>query len=387
MRQPYSTITPAAVRATAQAALAHALPWRGYGRLVTPARLLHLLLLVAALRSSLSAVARRFRLGFSHETARKAVAARLPGVDALTAGLLDALYLVRTRAWRRRRWDVAIDQHYAPFYGARGTPGVLGGQRKQGTHYSYGYATAVLLHRGRRYTVGLLALAGGQRPDRVVRDLLDQAAARGLAVRGVALDSGFDSADTLRLLRRRRLAYAVPLRRKGAGANARNDWFAQPAGTVARRSWRAKDTRRAVTTWTVVRLRPRDGRAQVLAFGGWGAGRAQAALRRRAARAGRRYRDRFGVETSYRQLNQGKGRTTKKDVAYRLLLVGLGLLLRQAWVWLTAQLAPPRGRRRGAWVAALPLATLVQWLADDLRRKYRESRAVKLPRPVLPLAP
>src|SRR5205085_3251358 len=142
-----------------------------------------------------------------------------------------------------------------------------------------------------------------------------------------------------------------------------------------------------VTTWTVVRVRPHDRQVQVLAFGRWGADRATAAVARRwAARAGRKYRDRFGIEASYRQLNQGKGRTTRKDVAYRLLLVGLGLLLRQVWVWLTAQLVPPRDRRRGTWVAALPLTTAVQWLADELRRKYQESQAVTLPQPLLPLA-
>src|SRR5205085_9705633 len=120
--------------------------------------------------------------------------------------------------WRRRRHVVAIDLHFCPFYGDRTAPGVLGGQKKQGTHYSYGYATAILLHRGARYTVGLLALdPGGQQPHAIVRALLGQMAARGLGVRGVVLDSGFDSADTLRLLQQRRMAYAVPLRRKGAG--------------------------------------------------------------------------------------------------------------------------------------------------------------------------
>src|SRR5437588_776139 len=61
MRQSYCTITPAIVRGTAQGVLQQALPWKPYGRLVSVARLLGLLLLVAALRSSLSAVARRHR--------------------------------------------------------------------------------------------------------------------------------------------------------------------------------------------------------------------------------------------------------------------------------------------------------------------------------------
>ena len=386
MCQRHCTITPATVRATAKAALARALPCRRYGRLVTPGRLLDLLLLVAALRSSLAAVCRRFAFGFSHETARQAANANLPGLDALTASLVDALYLFRSRSWRRRRWDVAIDLHYCPFYGDRATPGVVGGPKKHGSNYSYAYATAVLVHPRHRYTVGLLPLTGpGMRPDAVVAALLAQMRARRLAVRGVVLDSGFDSAETVLLLQAEGLAYAVPMRRKGGKANARNDWWPRAGGEVLTLSWRGKKSRRPVSTRAVVRVR-RGGDKQVLAFGGWGAGEAEAALRRRARLAGRKYGARFGIETSYRQMNEAKGRTTAKGGAYRLLLVGLALLLRQAWVWLSGQAAAAQRLGRREWAAALPLRAMLSWLADAVRRNYREGRAIPLGRPVLGLA-
>src|SRR5256885_8237401 len=92
MRKPYCTITPSVVRSAARAALQRALPWKGYGRRVPAGRLLDLLLLLAALRSSLSAVVRRFRFGFSHETARKAVRANLPDAATLTPLLVGALH-------------------------------------------------------------------------------------------------------------------------------------------------------------------------------------------------------------------------------------------------------------------------------------------------------
>lgn len=88
MRHCHCTITPSVVRSTARSALAGALSWRSYGRKVTVPRLLDLLLLVAALGSSLSAVVRRFRLGFSHETARQAVAANLPAPGPLAESLV-----------------------------------------------------------------------------------------------------------------------------------------------------------------------------------------------------------------------------------------------------------------------------------------------------------
>ncbi len=59
MRRCSCTVTPAVVRSLAHAALRRALPWAGYGRLVTPQRLLDPPLLVAALRSSLAAVGHR----------------------------------------------------------------------------------------------------------------------------------------------------------------------------------------------------------------------------------------------------------------------------------------------------------------------------------------
>src|SRR5438045_606079 len=108
MRQDHCTITPAVVRHTARQALQQVLPWKPFGQLVTVARLLGLVLLVAALRSSLSAVVRRFRCGFCHETARQALRANLPGQDALSRGLVDALHRFGCRRWRKRRWDAAI---------------------------------------------------------------------------------------------------------------------------------------------------------------------------------------------------------------------------------------------------------------------------------------
>jgi Transposase DDE domain len=382
MRRCHCTITPSTVRLAARQALRQSLPWRGYGRLVTVGKLLDLLLLAAALASSLSAVVKRFLFGFSHETARKAVAANLPDLATLTDGLLDALHLFGRRLLRRREWVVAIDSHRAPFYGDRSARGVTGGQKKHGSKYAYAYATAALVHHRHRFTVGLLALTGGERPHEVVAALLGQVEARGLRLRGVVLDSGFDSGEVLLLLQRRGLSYTVPLQRKGKQNNRRNAVWALEVGSVTRVEWRTDKTNKPVSTQAVVLRRPAEKDKKVYAFGGWGPDQAQAQLRR--ARLARRwYRKRFGIETSYRQMNECKARTTKKDVRYRLLLVGLALLLRQVWVWLTGQLARDRRLRPTAWVALLPLARMAEWLADLLKRKYKEEKAIHLGSPLL----
>ena len=381
MRRDHCTVTPASVRCLARQALARALPWRGYGRLATADKILDVLLLAAALASSLSAVVKRFAFGFSHETARKAVAANLPGLPELTQGLLDALYLFGPRALRRRGWVVAIDEHRCPFYGGRGTPGITGGQKKHGTKYAFAYATAVIVHLRHRFTVGLVALTGGERPHEVVEALLAQIERRGLKVRGVVLDSGFDSGDVLLLLQGRGLSYAVPLRKKGNSRNKRNAVWDLDVGAVVEVSWKTDKGNRPVSTRAVVMRRPKEKEKKVYAFGGWGEGQARRQARR-AALARRWYRKRFGIETSYRQMRQAKAKTSKKDVRYRLLLIGLALVLRQAWVWLTRHLAREGGLKPSQWVAILPLARMAEWLAESLKATYKEEKVIRLKSPL-----
>jgi hypothetical protein len=374
MRRPYPTVRPAAVHCFARRALAGAFEWRPFGRAVRVTDLLDLLVLMAATARTLFAVARR-HFPFSHETARQAIRANRPSLDALTVGLADALHrvLALTRRDRRRRWTVALDTHYRPYYGDRSAPGVVGGPKKQGTKFFHAYATAVLLHKRRRYTVGILPLTASCPSHTIVAALLDQIAARGLRVGGVVLDSGFDSGETLLELQRRGLSYTVPLRRKGRGTNRRNACFAWPPGTVGTVAWVTEEGRRAVETRVLVWQRRGQERTKVYAFAGWGDARAVAEARR-AWLARRRYRERFGIETSYRQKNQARAWTTSGDVVYRLLLEGVAHLLRQLWVRLTEQAAREGKLRPTAWVG-WPLADLLEELADVIKSARSPQRA------------
>ena len=383
MHPGYTTITPAVVHRLASAALESTLGLKPYKASVSVRQLLDLVLLIAAGTCTLFAVARR-HFSFSHQTARQALEHNLPTPENLTAHLVDALFAVATfgRRDRRRRWTVAIDTHDVPYYGSRFTVGIIGGQKKQGTKYFFRYATAILTHRRRRYTVGFLAVTKGIKPHQVVKTLLDQITSHGLTVGGVVLDSGFDSGETILLLQDRKVSYTVPLRRKGNKSNRRNDYFTKPSGTLGTVAWVTEESRRAVSTRVLVWRRKGQPDTKVYAFAGWGDARAVSEAKR-AYLARRRYRDRFGIETSYRQKNQGRGWTTSRSVTYRLLLEGVALVLRQVWVCLTQQIAKARGLSPSAWVEALPLVELVEWLADHLRDLYPHQRRIDLTPPIL----
>ena len=370
MRYGHPSVTPARVHALAQQLLARHLGWTDTGKAVRASQLLDLVLWIAASGRSLFDLARQW-CAASHQTVRQALYGQLADEARLTAALVDTLYDVQalSRNDRRRQWVVAIDTHDVPFYGKRSTPGVVGGPKKEGTKYFYRYATAILVHDRRRYTVGFAPLTDSQKPHDTVATLLDQIDGHRLRIRGVVLDSGFDSGDTLLLLQRRGLDYTVPLRRKGTGSNHRNDWFAAPVGTVRSVTWTTERTRQSVSTDVFVYRAPGSPDVKVFAFAGWGSRTACTAYRR-AWKGYRRYRQRFGIETSYRQKNQAKGATTSTNPRYRLLLEGVAHLLRQLWVRLTEEIARDGGLPLRAWVKDLTLAMMLEELMAALRQRW-----------------
>jgi hypothetical protein len=371
----YHRITPAVVHRRARPALSTSLDWKPFNASVSVDQLLDLLLLMAASTASLFAVARRFFASrFSHQTASLAVKANLPDRehrDRLTRGLVQALFDVAQFSRRDllRRWMVAIDVHNVPYYG-KPTPDVVGGPKKQGTKWFFSYATAVLLHKRRRYTIALLPLAPQTKPHDIVRILLDQIAEKGLKIQGVTLDSAFDSGDTLLLLQDRRLAYSIPLRRKGTGRNARNQCFEGRHGLVRWTEWTTEVTRRRVRTRTL--LCKGKQKTMVFAFQGWSGDRARG-VHQTANHLRRLYRRRFGIETSYRQKNQAQASTTSKDPIYRLLLEGIAYLLRQVWVVLTEEIARLSNAPPNAWISALALQQMVEWLVHELTTLHPET--------------
>src|SRR5262249_22860094 len=74
------------------------------------------------------------------------------------------------------------------------------------------------------------------------------------------------------------------------------------------------------------------------------------------------YRKRFGIEASYRQMNQGRIRTSTRDPLRRLLYVG-GAPLPNLWAWLHWEaLARPRRGGRRLELGRLTLGTMLLWL-------------------------
>jgi len=308
-----------------------------FSEVCTALVLLSCLVLAAAHRLSLNAVACLRKACPSRETLRQALYATLPGYDELRrrlrALLRASLPRALTRRRPKRRYPLAIDLHRVRYFKRRRTPPghVRKGQRLPGTRYAHDYATASLLRKGQYYVVAVTPYDPGETLAELVRRLLRQAADQGFAPRYVLLDRTFWSADVFRYLQRARYPFLIPVQARGKKATAPGG----PTGTQAffhrcpsgRYSYRVANRQKQTARLTIlVRRRNHAGRQGKHGRYAWcyALWRLDVATARSAQES---YRRRFRIESSYRLLETGRGRTSSRDEGWRLWYVALAVLL------------------------------------------------------------
>jgi Transposase DDE domain len=333
--------------------------------------LLGCLLVAAAHQLSLAAVAALRRRCPSRETLRQALYATLPGYDALRRRLPALLRasLPRALTRRRRRHPMAIDLHRVAYYKRGRLPPahVRKGQRLAGTRYAHDYATASLLRKGQYYVVAVTPYDPGESLADVTRRLLRQAAGLGFSPRYVLMDRTFWSADVFRYLQQARYPFVLPVQARGKKADAPGG----PTGTQTffhrcpsgRYPYRVANRQKQTARVTILVQRRnhagRDGKhgRYAWAYAVWRVDLSSA----RAAQES--YRRRFRIESSYRLLETGRGRTSSRDEGLRLWYVVLAVLLVNAWLQLRREASRRWGRGEAGQCACRELlAALAQLL-------------------------
>lgn len=280
------------------------------------------LLVAAALRVAVSRIARTVA-NAGRESVRQGIHASLPTnirqlEDRIAAGFRHAL----PRQLRNKSLPIAIDIHKRPYYGdPKHTPGITGGQHEAGSSWFWSYATAVLLVPGHRHTLAITAIDESDTLTDVVERLGKQVAWSGVSVKYVLLDRAFYAVGVVKALARRGWPFLIPMVRRGTEAKkffrrGCRGWFEHTFSSRRREEGSA-------TVRVAVVAGPNGNRPLVFACSReWG----------RLPEVALRYDRRFGIESSYRQLGECLAVTTSSDVVYRLLLVGVSLLIRAWWV-------------------------------------------------------
>jgi len=274
-----------------------------------------------------------------------------------------------SRGMRRRSWEVAIDFHLTPYYGQphKSRNELYYGQPKQGTGKFHAYATACIVQYGQRYTLALTWVRRHESTVQAMERLLTKIDELGLKIRCLLLDRAFFNVPVVEFLQGRKLPFLMPTMLRGRPPKKRKPktglhWIQrQKAGWY---SHTLKNRKRQVTLRVCVAIRTHKNRKdkkrvqQKLMFGAWKISGTPTEIRNR-------YRKRFGIESSYRQLRQAKIYTCTRNPHLRLVFIAVALLLRNLWVWIhETLLAEGRGESLTLHQEKLRFKRLLDWISQ-----------------------
>jgi hypothetical protein len=272
-------------------------------------------------------------------------------LEALALTPLEAL--VNDELWRQggerfpRRPVVGIDITLVPYHGEphEKEDEVKRGPAKSGTTWFHAYATAYACVHGRRYTFLVHFVGKDETPTQALDFMLDEIQRRGIQPALVLADKGFATHDAIVSLKRRRLAFIIPLPYRGEKAKA------------LRRGKGSYETtyelnREMIHVAVVIKRNTRrnghkkyHGKKpgnQYFAYMAHG-------IHEKPKRVDKLYRLRGGIESSYKLNNKARARTTSKRPAVRMFYFAVSFFLQNAWVTLAWRVSAPTRGRSGRW--------------------------------------
>lgn len=368
MRKAHYTVRGRDVQEHAESLLQKHLGLSDYSKKCTSSILLQVLFAATARLTSIFAACLHLKDAPSCETIRQAVLATLPEYAKLQHAVNRALAGDLPKALRRKEQRLAIDLHLRPYYGKphKDPKEIYRSQAKDGTNNFHAYASAYVVCKGQRYTVALTPVEYGEKMKPVVQRLLAQARRAAIRPCLLLLDRGFYSVEVIRYLQAARVPFLMP-----AVARGRLPKNGKPAeGIRAFQIWKRGG-------WSQHTLTSAKKRATVLICvfcgnyrGAWKKhGRyawvyAYWGIKPTSTRwIADTYRLRFGIETSYRQLNEARIKTCTRNPAVRFFFIALALILRNVWVWLHWEvLSSPRRGHRQIHLERLRFKAMLLWL-------------------------
>jgi putative transposase len=271
--------------------------------------------------------------------------------------------------------QVALDLHDEPYYGKDDDPDdpdcwICRGEARAGTTRFYRCATAYVMHRDVRFTLAVEFVHPSDDLIQVVKRLLRRVKALKIKVKRAYLDKGFCSIPVLRGLpvAEPDLAaiIAAPIKGKTGGTRAL---------CQGRRSYRTEHTFRSQDygelTVPVMVVRTRSKQRDGTYHWVWLVYVLLNVPDLTARQVRKAYRRRFGIESSYRLLEQVRGHTTARNAALRFLWMGIALLIGNIWIALHWTFLRRRGsgpRRVARWAFILPC--MLQFLRRAIEAIY-----------------
>jgi hypothetical protein len=335
---------------------------------------LNILLRAAARSISISAACRDLAKAPSDQAVMSALERGLPKtLSVLEHRLNEALTGPLPRWLKRRSWQVAIDWHLTPYYGQpyRSRNELYYGKPRQGTKQFHAYASACIVDHGQRYTVALSWVRRHESTVTALRRLVARIRELGLKIRRVLLDRAFFNVPVVEFLQQENIPFLMPVMLRGRRPKKKRPltglhWIKRQAAGWYQHTM--KNKKKQVTVSVCVGYRTHKNRKdrkkvqQKMLFAAWRVAGSSTEIRER-------YRKRFGIETSFRQLRQARVYTCTRQPRLRLLFIAVALVLRNLWVWIHHALLGEGARdNRTLHLERLRFKRMLDWIIHEIQR-------------------
>lgn len=280
-------------------------------------------------RVSMDAACNELKEAPSGNRLREVLAQALPDRKILQRALNTILRAQTPRFVKKgkRAYYIAIDLTLIPYHGEHyaDEKEIVRSQPKSGTTHFHGYATVSIVHDNQRYVVALRFVAKGESMEKIVAWLLNRLKSMGISIKRAYFDKGFCSVPLLKTLERRKIKYIMPIPVRGKSGGVRKLFEASASHKTTYTFNSPKHGELNVSAVAVKKYsKGRFKRKGIRWFAYAVAGLSKSVEPHQVFEM---YRQRFGIETSYRQMNQVRARTTSRKPVIRLLLVGLAFIL------------------------------------------------------------
>ena len=287
------------------------------------------------------------------------------------------------RRIRKRRWHIAIDLHDQPYYGscAELEPWVCQTLSKRSTNRFLRIATAYVIKNGLRITAAMRVVRPEHKIEDIVSWLVAALRSDGIGIRRLWLDRGFASGAVVRRITAMRLSAIIACPINGVKGGTRALCKGRRTYGIVHTFISNRYGRWSAYVSVVRALVKKKGRrkAKWLIF-------IQVGVRIPDKQVKGLYRRRFGIESSYRLMNQVRPRTTSRNPAIRYLLMAIGLILVNVWIMLKHQHCRfVRRKKERINDAHLRLWRLADFISHAVERRYGFVTAIdSLGQPVFP---
>jgi hypothetical protein len=307
---------------------------------ITAEDIIYVLVYANVHRLSIESACQELQEAPSGNRLREVLAKALPE-RIVVQGTLNRMFhqQLHPSVWKcKRGFNIAIDLTLIPYHGQpyADKKEIVRGMPKSGTTHFHGYATVSIVRDNRRYVVALRFVEYGDEMADIVRWLIKRLKSLKIGIRRVFLDKGFCSKPVFKVLDQHKLSYVIPIPLRGKSGGVRTLFQGKSHKTTY--TFHSPTHGQYTIQAVVVRRysKGRYGRHKSKWFAYAVVGLPASIL---PAQVFELYRQRFGIESSYRQMNQVRARTSTRNPVIRLLLVGLAFVLFNLYITLRQNLS------------------------------------------------